>query len=184
MKLALGICGASGAQLGIKFANILESYSQIKLFVVISNGAKKVLDCENNNEFGLKSSAQIFSDDDLSAPLSSGSFGINKTAIIPCSMNSLAKINAGINDTLITRMAAVALKERRDLLLAPREMPFCSIMLKNMLDLSKLGVIIAPPILGYYSNARNLEEMEHFLFGKWLDSLGIKNHLYNRWKEN
>ena len=74
------------------------------------------------------------------------------------------------------------LKEKRDIILAPREMPLNSIALENMLKLSNLGVIIAPPVLGYYSSQQTLEEMENFLIGKWFDLLKIENNLFKRWK--
>ena len=76
----------------------------------------------------------------------------------------------------------VMLKEKRDIVIAPREMPLSTIALKNMLTLSKLGVTIAPPILGYYSSQQSLEDMEKFLIGKWFDLLKIENNLYKRWK--
>jgi len=97
-------------------------------------------------------------------------------------MNTLAKIACGIADNLPTRVASVAIKERRKLLLAPREMPFSSIALENMKKLSDLGVIIAPPVMGYYSDSNNLEDMERFIIGKWYDILGIQNNLYTRWE--
>ena len=128
-----------------------------------------------------KSKIKILDDLNLGECISSGSFGIDAMAIIPCSMNTLAKIACGISDTLITRSAIVCLKERKKLLLAPREMPLDSISLNNMLNLSKEGVVIAPPIMGYYSSASSLESMEDFLIGKWLDSLNIKNSIYKRW---
>lgn len=178
-KLILAITGASGAELGIKFLNILKKYAKdYQIFVVLSNGAKLALKAESSiNSLDIES----FSDDALDAPIASGSFGVSKMAIIPCSINSLAKIANGISDTLITRSARVMLKERKELLLAPREMPLDNIALKNMLTLSSLNVIIAPPILGYYANIKSLEDMEHFLFGKWLDALKIKHDLYTRW---
>jgi 4-hydroxy-3-polyprenylbenzoate decarboxylase len=74
------------------------------------------------------------------------------------------------------------LKEKREIILAPREMPLNSITLENMLKLSNLGVVIAPPILGYYSTQQSLEDMENFLIGKWLDLLKIDNNLYKRWE--
>ena len=102
--------------------------------------------------------------------------------ILPCSMNTLAKCAVGISDSLITRAFTVMLKEKRDIIVAPREMPLNSIVLKNMLTLSKLGVVIAPPILGFYSAQQSLEDMENFLIGKWLDLLKIDNNLYKRWE--
>jgi 4-hydroxy-3-polyprenylbenzoate decarboxylase len=74
------------------------------------------------------------------------------------------------------------LKEKKRTILAPREMPYSSIALENMLKLSNLGVIIAPPMLGYYSNQQSLDDMENFIIGKWFDLLGIENNLYKRWK--
>lgn len=180
-KLVLAITGASGVELGVKFLYILKKFAKdYEIFVVLSNGAKLALREESSI-----SSLEIesFTDNALDAPIASGSFGVSKMAIIPCSMNSLAKIANGISDTLITRSARVMLKERRELLLAPREMPLDSIALKNMLTLSHLNVIIAPPILGYYANIKSLDDMEHFLFGKWLDSLKIEHNLYTRWGE-
>lgn len=97
-------------------------------------------------------------------------------------MNTLAKISCGVADNLVTRVAAVALKEQKKLLLAPREMPFSAIALENMVKLAKLNVIIAPPIIGYYSQSNTIEEMERFIIGKWYDVLGIENSLYERWQ--
>ena len=102
--------------------------------------------------------------------------------IAPCSMNTLAKIACGIADNLPTRAASVMIKERRTLLLAPREMPFSAIALENMLKLSRLGVLIAPPVMAYYSKQTTLKEMEDFIIGKWFDLLGIENELYKRWE--
>jgi 4-hydroxy-3-polyprenylbenzoate decarboxylase len=96
-------------------------------------------------------------------------------------MNTLAKIACGIADNLITRAAAVMIKERRTLVLAPREIPFSPIALENMHKLSMLGVIIAPPVLAYYGDQEDLESMENFMIGKWFDLLGIENNLYKRW---
>jgi len=76
------------------------------------------------------------------------------------------------------------IKERKTLLLAPREMPFSAIALENMHKLASLGIIIAPPVMAYYSEQTTLEEMENFMIGKWFDLLGIENDLYKRWDEN
>jgi polyprenyl P-hydroxybenzoate/phenylacrylic acid decarboxylase-like protein len=77
---------------------------------------------------------------------------------------------------------SVMLKEKREIIIAPRELPLNTIMLENMLKLSNLGVVIAPPILGYYSSQQTLEDMENFIIGKWMDLLKIDNKLYKRWK--
>ncbi len=172
MKLVVAITGASGVQLGIKFINNLPK--DIEVHVVVSDNALTVERFEN-------SQITLHTSDNIAASISSGSFRVDATAIIPCSMNTLAKIACGISDNLTTRVAAVALKEQKKLLLAPRELPFSAIALENMHKLSSLGVIVAPPVMGYYSESSSLEEMEKFIIGKWLDVLGIENNLYKRW---
>jgi len=97
-------------------------------------------------------------------------------------MNTLAKIACGISDNLITRSASVVIKEQRKLILAPREMPFPTIHLENMLKLSRLNILIAPPVIGYYAQPKTLEEMEDFMIGKWFDLLGIEHTLFKRWE--
>lgn len=129
----------------------------------------------------LKNRAAIHDDSDLAAAPSSGSFGIDATIVAPCSINTLAKIHAGFADTLIIRAAAVALKERKRLVLGVREMPFSTLALEHAAKLSTLGAVIAPPVLGYYSAQNSLEDMENFIIGKWLDLLNIKHRIYQRW---
>ncbi len=184
MKLTIAITGASGARLGLKFIKHLPKH--IEAFVVISKSAKISLKLEHN--ISIKSYLQdntniiIFKENQIQAPIASGSFLCDKMIILPCSMNTLAKCTTGISDNLITRAFSVMLKEKKDIILAPREMPYSSIALKNMLKLSKLGVIIAPLSLAYYSKQTTLEQMEDFLIGKWFDLLKIEHNLYERWK--
>ena len=129
----------------------------------------------------LQNRAVIHDDSDLAAAPSSGSFGIDATIVAPCSINTLAKIHAGFADTLITRAVAVALKERKRLVLGIREMPFSTLALEHAAKLSALGAVIAPPVLGYYSGQNSLEDMENFIIGKWLDLLGLEHQIYKRW---
>lgn len=188
-KFVVGITGASGIALGLKFTRYLAEFGKGEVFLVMSDGAKMVAEYEDSTKKGAGvlervKNISIFSDNELYAPISSGSFGVESTFIIPCSANTLAKIACGISDTLITRAALVALKERKVLLLAPREMPLNAIMLQNMLNLSQLSAIIAPPMLSYYAKSESLEAMEDFMCGKWLDSINIAHNLYVRWGEN
>lgn len=129
----------------------------------------------------LQNHAVIHDDSDLAAAPSSGSFGIDATIVVPCSINTLAKIHAGFADMLITRAAAVALKERKRLILGVREMPFSTLALEHAAKLSALGAVIAPPVFGYYSGQNSLEDMENFIIGKWLDLLGLEHQIYKRW---
>ncbi len=171
-KIVVAISGSSGVNLGLKFAKNLPK--EIKCYIVSTKNAKVVFKEEEGLEF--------YDDEEIGASIASGSFGVDAMAIVPTSMNTLAKISYGIADNLTTRAASVMIKERKTLLLAPREMPYSSIALENMLKLSNLGVIIAPPVLGYYSNPKSLEEMEDFLIGKWFDLLGLEHNLYKKWK--
>lgn len=185
MKLVVGISGASGVELGLRFLELIPE--DIEVYAIVSNSAKHTLSLESNNKnYKLpsnKANITILNDSDLGACVSSGSFQVDKYIIIPCSMNTLAKCTMGMSDTLITRVFSVMLKERRDIVLAPREMPFNTIQLENMAKLSSLGVSIAPPVIGYYSTQQTLKEMEKFLIGKWFDLLKIKHTLYKRWGE-
>ncbi len=180
----MAISGASGSNLGVNFVKLLPK--DIEVFVVFSKSAKKALKLENNISvnkiFEEYENVTIFKDSDIGASIASGSFKVDKMIILPCSMNTLAKCAVGISDSLITRAFTVMLKEKREIVVAPREMPLNTIALKNMLKLSKLGVTIAPPILGYYSKQQSLEDMEKFLIGKWFDLLKIDNNLYKRWE--
>jgi 4-hydroxy-3-polyprenylbenzoate decarboxylase len=172
MKLTLAITGASGTHLAKKFIEYLPR--DIELHLIATDHAKIVESLENKK-------ITLHNNKNIGASIASGSFGVDAMAIIPCSMNTLAKISCGIADNLVTRSASVMLKEQKKLLLAPREMPFSAIPLENMLKLSRLNVIISPPVMGYYSESETIEEMERFIIGKWYDSLGIENDLYERW---
>ncbi|MDE5592085.1 MAG: UbiX family flavin prenyltransferase [Helicobacter sp.] len=180
-RIIVGISGASGVGLGFKFLQRLPR--EIHKYCVVSEGAKRVLEQEGGeSNFGIDNISYL-EDWDLGACIASGSFICQAMVIIPCSQNTLAKIACGICDTLITRAASVMIKERRKLLLAPRETPFSPIVLENMLKLSKIAdITIAPPIFGYYAGS-SLEEMESFVIGKWCDLLGIPFG-YKRWKED
>ncbi|MHC3994235.1 UbiX family flavin prenyltransferase [Thiomicrolovo sp. ZZH C-3] len=171
MKIIIAISGASGASLGLKTLRALPDHIQKHL--IVSENAKTVFRHEQD--------VTLHDEGDIAAPLASGSFGADAMLIIPCSMNTLAKVAAGIADNLTTRAASVMIKEHKTLLLAPREMPFSAIALENMHKLATLGVFIAPPVLAYYSQQESLEAMENFMIGKWFDLIGIENDLYKRW---
>jgi len=171
-KIVVATSGASGVNLGLKTLKLLPE--SIEKHFIMSKNSKIVL----NKELGIKT----HKNEDIAASIASGSFGVDAMIIAPCSMNTLAKIACGISDNLITRCAAVMIKEQKKLILAPREMPFSPIALENMQKLATIGVIIAPPVMAYYSEQQTLDEMENFIIGKWFDLLGIENTLYKRWE--
>ncbi|MDD5400108.1 MAG: UbiX family flavin prenyltransferase [Sulfurimonas sp.] len=171
-KIVVASSGASGVNLGVKAVRLLPK--EIEKHFIMTKNSQIVLDKETG--------VTLHDNDDISASISSGSFGVDAMIIAPCSMNTLAKIACGIADNLVTRCASVMIKEHKKLILAPREMPFSAIALENMHKLATLGVIIAPPVMAYYSEQQSLDEMENFIIGKWFDLLGIENNLYKRWE--
>jgi 4-hydroxy-3-polyprenylbenzoate decarboxylase len=171
-KIVVATSGASGVNLGLKIIKLLPK--DIEKYLIMTENSETVLD----KEMGVT----LHDNSDISASIASGSYGVDAMIIAPCSMNTLAKIACGIADNLVTRCASVMIKEHKKLILAPREMPFSAIALENMHKLATLGIIIAPPIMAYYSKQQTLEEMEDFLIGKWFDLLDIQNTLYKRWQ--
>ncbi len=123
----------------------------------------------------------VYSRDQWTAPPASGSSVADAMVICPCSMGSLASIAVGSSENLIHRAADVAIKERKTLILVPRETPFSSIHLENMLKLSRLGVVILPPNPGFYHGATSVAELVDFIVARILDQLGIDNDLSPRW---
>ncbi len=171
-KIVVASSGASGVNLGLKIVQLLPE--NIDKHFIMTQNSEVVLDKEMHITF--------HDNNDISASVASGSFGVEAMIIAPCSMNTLAKIACGIADNLVTRCASVMIKEHKKLILAPREMPFSAIALENMHKLAALGIIIAPPVMAYYSEQQTLDEMENFIIGKWFDLLGIENNLYKRWE--
>ncbi|MHB8562319.1 MAG: UbiX family flavin prenyltransferase, partial [Thermoplasmataceae archaeon] len=161
----VGITGGSGSVLGIR---LLENLKDYEVHLVISESANRVLELETDYKIDYVESlaTHTYDDKDIAARISSGSFKFNTMVIIPCSISTLGKISSGISDTLITRSAAVALKERRRLILVPREMPLSTIVLENMYRLSRDGAIIAPAIPGYYNRPKTSQEMIDFVVSR------------------
>jgi len=122
-----------------------------------------------------------YSNDDLFSPVSSGSVGFDAMVIAPCSVSTMSKIACGIGDNLITRVASVALKERRKLVLVIRETPLSAIHLSNMERLAAAGAVVMPACPAFYPKPESVEDMVDFVVGRVLDALGQKNTLYRRW---
>jgi 4-hydroxy-3-polyprenylbenzoate decarboxylase len=173
LKIVVATSGASGVNLGLKTLELLPD--SVEKHFIMSKNSQLVLHKEMKN-------ITTHKNDNIAASIASGSFGVDAMIIAPCSMNTLAKIACGISDNLITRCASVMIKEHKKLILAPREMPFSAIALENMHKLASLGIIIAPPVMAYYSEQQTLDEMENFIIGKWFDLLEIENNLYKRWE--
>ena len=125
----------------------------------------------------------VYSKDQWTAPPASGSSVADAMVVCPCSMGSLAAIASGTSENLIHRAADVIIKERKLLIICPREAPFSSIHLENMLRLSNMGVVILPPNPGFYQGVETLQDLIDFVVARILDQLGIENNLSPRWGE-
>jgi 4-hydroxy-3-polyprenylbenzoate decarboxylase len=123
----------------------------------------------------------VYARDDWLAPMASGSNPGDAMAICPCTMGTLGAVAAGLADNLIERAADVMLKERRPLVLVPREMPLSAIHLENMLRLARAGAIILPPAPGFYTHPQSIDDLVDFVVARVLDHLGVANALVPRW---
>ncbi len=182
-RLIVGISGASGAIYGIRLLELLEK-AGIETHLVVSRAAKATIAAETGHTLAeVMSLASIsYPPDDIGAAISSGSFHTLGMIVAPCSMRSLAEIAQGMSASLLTRAADVTLKERRRLVLLVRETPLHSGHLRNMLAVSELGAIVAPPVPAFYSNPQSLEEMVDHTLGRALDLFGIECGRVRRWQ--
>ena len=191
----VAISGASGSIYGIRLIEeLIKSVDTVYLcvsrqaFLIIKTETGADWSGRKESETGKKiqkyfSSKKIeyFSEDNLAAPVSSGSFLTDGMFIVPCSMKTLSGIANGYANNSIERAADVMLKEGRKLILAPREMPFNAIHLENMLKLARMGVKIAPPVPAFYQKPKDISEIVDFVAGKILDISGIGHSLFKRW---
>lgn len=190
-KYIVGITGASGSIYGVKLVEeILKRNNEV--FLIITNNGKKVLEYELEIDFikwtdelsKVYKTINICNIDDMFSVVASGSFKTDGMVIAPCSMGSLSKISNGITDSLLIRAADVIMKEKRKLILVPRETPFNSIHLNNMLNLSRLNVTILPPMPSFYNKPKTLDDIVDNTIGRILASLDIENELYGEWHGN
>lgn len=190
MKIVVGLTGASGSiYCKLLVETLLEQEHSVHL--IASDMGKQVFGHELNIPYEafittLQHQYPTFveeKNDNLFAGVASGSYPYDAVIICPCSMGTLASIANGISSHLLTRVCDVAIKEKRKLVIMPRETPFSAIHLENMLKLSRLGVTILPAMPGFYHDPKTLEDLVAFVVGKALDSLNISHKLYKKWKE-
>jgi len=183
MKVVVGISGASGATYALSLLKVLKEKG-VETHLVISKPAEIIIRSELNleKEDFFKYAMKHYDINDLAAPIASGSQKFDAMVIIPCSMASIAAISQGYCSNLLLRVADVSIKERRKLILVPRETPLSPIHLENMLKLAKLGVYIIPACPGFYHRPNDIAGLVDFIVGKVLDVLGVEHQLYQRWR--
>lgn len=184
--IVIGITGASGSVYALSLIKWLVD-NKYTVNIVASQTGKEVFEYETGKEFSVNAIASgspflsVYDNDNLFSPLSSGSYGFNSAVIVPCSMGTLGRIASASGSKLIERIADVALKEKRRLILIPRETPLNLIHLKNMLKLASAGAVILPAMPGFYHKPKTVGDIVGFMVSKILDSIGIPNNLYERW---
>ncbi|WDM22451.1 flavin prenyltransferase UbiX [Paenibacillus polymyxa] len=181
-KMIVGISGATGSIFGIRILQQLRE-AGVQSHLVLSPWAIANIPYETGytvKEVEAMADA-VYSYKDQAARISSGSFRVDGMVVAPCSMKTLASIRIGMADNLLTRSADVILKERKKLLLMTRETPLSSIHLENMLELSRMGVMILPPMPAFYNHPASIEELVDHIVFRALDQFGIVTTAAKRW---
>jgi 4-hydroxy-3-polyprenylbenzoate decarboxylase len=182
-EVVVGISGASGAVYGKRLVEVLTS-KDIPVRLVVTNAGEITLkhECNTTKEIlAEETGALLENDKNIGAKSASGSANIDAVVLCPCSGTTLGKLGAGIGDNLITRSAIVALKERRKLIIVPREAPYATVHLENMHKLSKWGAIVIPASPGFYNHPKTIDDMVDFVVARILDHIGIEHKLGTRW---
>jgi len=178
-RFLVGVTGASGVEYARRLIEVLGNRTD----VILTKDAAAVIEVESGlsaKEFAASARA-VYRGEDLAAPPASGSHLFRALVIVPCSGTTLAKVAAGIADNLVTRAAAVALKENRRLILVPRETPTSAILLENALKLARLGVVILPASPGFYGAPKRIADLVDFVVARILDQLGVEHSVGVRW---
>ncbi|QQK63388.1 UbiX family flavin prenyltransferase [Cobetia sp. cqz5-12] len=196
--VTVALTGASGAQYGLRLIECLVAAGH-EVMVMVSKAAHMVIATETDEELPARPARlaevltqryaarpgqiRCFGREDWMAPVASGSGAPSAMVVCPCSTGSLSAIATGASNNLIERAADVALKERRTLILVPRETPFSAIHLEHMLTLTRMGAVILPAAPGFYHRPQSLDDMIDFIVARILNQLGIAHALMPRWGE-
>ena len=182
MRLIIGITGSTGVIYGIRMLEILKKLD-VETHLIMSEWGEKCVTMET--EFTVdyvKSLASSTSDEkNMASSVSSGTHKVDGMIVAPCSMKTLSAIANGYDDTLVARAAGVTIKESRKLILMVRETPLSAIHLENMLKLSRIGVVILPPVTEFYTKPQTLDDVVNHGVGKCLDQFDLEHNLYTRW---
>lgn len=197
-RITLAMTGASGVQYGLRLLDCLVQEER-EVHFLISKAAQLVVATETDVRLPPKAQAMqhflteytgataeqihVHSQEDWMAPVASGSGAPSAMVVVPCSMGTLSAIAMGASNNLIERAADVTLKERRQLIIVPREAPFSSIHLENMLKLSQMGAVILPAAPGFYHQPQSVDDLIDFVVARILNQLAIPQDMLPRWGE-
>ena len=188
--VVVGVTGASGVVYARRLVEVLLERGQ-EVFLVASSSGRRLVreelpgsaDAETVFRFAARA-PRVFSEKDFGAPFCSGSYRFRGMAIVPASMGTIGAIASGVSLHSIHRGADVALKERRPLVVVPRETPLSAIHLENLLTLARAGAVVLPPCPAFYQGPSTIADQVDFVVSRILDHLGIDNRLYPRWRED
>jgi len=194
--ITIAITGASGVQYGLRLTQCLINEG-LRVYLMVSKAAQIVIATETDlklpaqaakmaqylsEKFSAKpGQLEVFGKEDWMAPVASGSGAPSQMVVCPCSTGTLSAIACGASNNLIERAADVVLKERRKLILVPRETPYSEIHLEHMLKLTRMGAVIMPASPGFYHQPQSLDDLVDFIVARILDHLGVEQKLVERW---
>ena len=182
-RIVVGISGGSGIPLAVELLRQLRSIEDVETHLVCTRGGEITAAQESDLSMDeiCALADVVYDNKDIGAHIASGTFKTDGMVVVPCSMKTVAGICSGYTDNLLLRAADVTLKERRKLVLVARECPLNTIHLRNMYELSQMGVEILPPMLTYYNHPKTVEDCTRHIVGKILDRFGIEGEDFRRW---
>lgn len=183
VRLVAAITGSSGVVYGVRLLEVCQELG-IDTELIVSKSAETILGLELGKKVDEleKLASVVYSPDDMTAPIASGSYKTDGMVIAPCSMKTLGAIASGISDNLITRAADVTLKQERKLVLVPRETPLNLIHLENMAKLKRAGATILPASPAFYTKPKEISDLIDFIVGRILEMFEVEHELYRRWE--
>ncbi|MFB6133719.1 MAG: UbiX family flavin prenyltransferase [Halanaeroarchaeum sp.] len=184
-RIVLGVTGASGTRLALETARALSTH--VDVHTVVSDGARAVMTHESDGTTEpmdqLRSaSVEVYNESAYGAAIASGTFETEGMVVVPCSMNTVAKIASGLSGTVLTRAVDVTLKEDRPLVVVPRESPLSEIHLENLHEVATRGATVVPPMLGFYYDPEDIDDVVDQIVGKILDRFDLPADGYDRWE--
>ncbi|MCK5002598.1 MAG: UbiX family flavin prenyltransferase [Gammaproteobacteria bacterium] len=198
VTIALGITGASGVQYSFRLLEQLIK-ADCKIYLMISKAAQVVIGMETDLSLpgrvaeiqkfltekyqAAENQLQVFGEDEWTSPVASGSNRVSAMVVCPCSMGALSAIACGASNNLLERAADVMLKERKKLIIVPRETPYSDIHLENMLKLSRMDAVIVDANPGFYNKPESVDDLVDFVVAKILDQLNVEHGLQPKWGE-
>jgi 4-hydroxy-3-polyprenylbenzoate decarboxylase len=182
-RIVVAITGASGAVYGVRAIEMLRSIPEVETHLIITSGARKTLAYETSTDAGaiMKLADVVYHEDDLAAPISSGSYRTDGMVVIPCSIKTLSGVANCHDDNLVVRAADVALKERRRLVLVVRETPLHLSHLRLMTEVTAAGGIIVPPVPAFYHHPQTVDDIVNQTVGRVFDLFGLDAAVVQRW---